>query len=47
MKNNNKFRLKIDFEDIPIMDHESRINSSADIDELMNSVKEKLFGRKK
>lgn len=42
---NNQIRLRIDFEDSPLIDQNKVIKSPADIDDMITDVKKKLYGK--
>lgn len=47
MRKSNMVTMKVNFEDIPIMERTDRINNPADLDDMVKDLKTKLFGRNK
>lgn len=43
-KKNNLFRMKFEFENIPIMDVRKSIRDEKEFDDILGNVKKKIFG---
>ena len=42
---NNRLRMRVSFENIPIMDEKKNVRDEDDFDEMIGSLKLKLFGK--
>lgn len=42
---NNLFRMKVEFENIPIADVRKPINTEEEFDDVIGTLKKKIFGR--